>query len=115
MAVRTNQMVMQFVVISSFVKREILSKLMFQHQITFQQKLHRIIECCAADSEILFGHCFVERIHIKMPVVGIYKTQYRISLRRFSTFFRRQIVGKFLIDDFEYFIVIHLIEELAIF
>jgi hypothetical protein len=95
-------MMVKIIVVSAFIERKILSELMLEYQVTINQELHGIVQSSPADPEISFSHSLIQRIHVKMPLFGIYQFQYRISFRRFPVFIGREIFGKYLLYSDEY-------------
>lgn len=77
----TDQVIMLFVTIRLFVLREVFAKLVFTNQVTFDEKVKRVINRCPAYPVVLVFHADVERFHIKMTVAGVDLLQDRVAFR----------------------------------
>ena len=67
----TNQMFVVTVVKSFLKLGDIIPELMFDHQLTFQQQIYRIVQCCTTNPVIFILHKYVQGFYIKVPGMRI--------------------------------------------
>src|SRR5690606_20833958 len=100
-AIRTNQVIVLFIAVRLFVLRQVLSKLMLAYQVTFHQKVQRIVHGGPAYPVILILHADVQRLHIEMPRPRIDLLQDSVALRRLA----KRLVLQIRCEDLLYLFV----------
>ena len=62
---------MFLVIVCSFELSYIIPELMFDHQLTFQQQIYRIVQCCTTNPVNFILHKYVQGFYIKVPGMRI--------------------------------------------
>ena len=89
-AILTNQVIMLFALIGFFKLGDVLPKLMFDHQVAFQQQFNGIVQGSATDPVVFILHADVKRLYVEVVVPGVNFVQNGVSLGCFPmpTFFQ---------------------------